>query len=281
MGSTIAALLQKRGHRITSVISRSRSSARVIGRLLGSPVASTSLKNLSPLTDLLVIATPDEMIADVAAEIAAIGTLRKSRVTVFHPSGVLTSDALDALASQGAKVFSLHPIQTFSDRVSHRDQLNLMKGVWYGFEGETHARAAARSIVKDLGGRWLEIPKEGKILYHAACVFASNYPTILLGAVERLSKAAGLPGLKPFGPLVQTAVQHAVDRGPGSSLTGPLARGSNAVVQRHLEALRALDPALASLYEALGLFGLDVALESNRLTGDQIKALAALFREKK
>ncbi|MEX2116252.1 MAG: Rossmann-like and DUF2520 domain-containing protein [Bacteroidota bacterium] len=281
VGSTIAALLRRRGHRIVSVISRSRSSARVLGRLLGSPIASTSLKNLSPRTDLLLIATPDEMIADVAAEVAGNNTFENNRLIVFHPSGILTCDVLGALGNQGAKVFSLHPIQTFPNGVSLQDQVSLMKDVWYGFEGGTNVRAVARSIVKDLGGRFLEIPKEEKILYHVACVFAANYPTVLLGAVERLAKALGLPGLKPFSPLVETAVRQALDRGPGASLTGPLARGSHTVVQRHLEALHVHDPALATLYEAIGRFGLDIARESNRLTGDQIKVLAALLTEKK
>ncbi len=281
VGSTIAALLRRRGHRIVSVISRSRSSARVLGRLLGSPVASTSLKNLSPRTDLLLIAAPDETIADIAAEVAGNSAVQKNRLVVFHPSGAVTCDALVELGNQGAKAFSLHPIQTFPDGVSLQDQLTLMKNVWYGFEGEAHVRVVARSIVRQLGGRFLEIPKEEKILYHTACVFAANYPTVLLGAVERLSKALGLPGLKPFGPLVKTAVLQAVDRGPGVSLTGPLARGSHTVVQRHLEALRVHDPALAALYEALGRFGLEIASESGRLTGDQIKALAAILTGKK
>lgn len=254
---------------------------RVLGRLLGSPVVSTHLKNLSPGTDLLLIAVPDEVIADVAAEVSSNTVFEKKRLIVFHPSGILTSDALAALRDQGAKVLSLHPIQTFPDGISLRDQMNMMKGVWYGFEGEAHVRSVARSIVKDLGGRFLEIPKEGKILYHAACVLAANYPTLLLEAVERLSKALGLPGLKPFSPLVGTAVQQALGRGPGASLTGPLARGSHMVLQRHLEALRVQDPALAELYEALGRFGLVVAKETNRLTGDQIKTLQELFTARK
>jgi predicted short-subunit dehydrogenase-like oxidoreductase (DUF2520 family) len=221
------------------------------------------------------------MIADIAAEIGAIVGRRKTPLAVFHPSGVMTSDALDAVRGQGAKVFSLHPIQTFPDGISLEDQLDLMKGVWYGFEGEAQTLGIARSIVKDLGGKLIEIPKEEKILYHVACVFASNYPTVLLGAVERLAKSLGLSGLKPFGPLVETAVHQAVHRGPGASLTGPLARGSLTVVQKHLDVLRAKDPAVASLYEALGMYGLEVAKESRRLTSAQIKSLAAMLKGKK
>ena len=281
VGSTIAAMLQRRGHRIVSVISRNRSSARVLGRLLDSPVASTHLKDLSPITNMLLIAVPDEKIVGIAEEVAEIVGRRNTPLTVFHPSGVMTSDALGALHKQGAKVFSLHPIQIFPDGLSLQDQLDLMKNLWYGFEGEAQTLGIARAIVKDLGGKLIEIPKEEKILYHAACVFASNYPTVLLGAVERLAKLLGFPGLKPFGPLVETAVHQAVHRGPGASLTGPLARGSLAVVQKHLEALRAKDPTVASLYEGLGLYGLEVAKESHRLTSSQIKSLAAMFKGKK
>lgn len=268
-------MLKRRGHRIVSVISRSRSSTRILGRLLSADIASTNLSDLSPRTNLLLIAVPDESIAEVSAKISRNPNLRKSRLTAFHPSGMLTSDALETLRGQGSRIFSLHPIQTFPDGISLQKQMNLMKGVWYGFEGEAHVRPAARSLVRELGGKFVEIPKAEKILYHTACVFAANYPTLLMAAAERLSNALGLPGLKPFAPLVETAMQQALELGPGVSLTGPLSRGSHVVLRRHLEALRSHDPALAELYVALGRFGLEVA--AKRLTAAQKKALQELL----
>lgn len=275
VGSTIAALLKRRGHRIVSVISRSRTSTRILGRLLGADIVSTHLSDISPRTDLLLIAVPDETIAETSARISENPHLRKSRLIAFHPSGMLTSGALETLREQGSRVFSLHPIQTFPGGISLQKQMNLMKGIWYGFEGEAHVRRVARSIVKELGGTFVEIPKAEKILYHTACVFAANYPTLLMAAAERLSKAMGLPGLKPFAPLVETAMKQALELGPDVSLTGPLSRGNHAVLRAHLEALRNDDPALAELYGALGRFGLEFA--AKRLTAAQKKAMQELF----
>lgn len=270
-------MLKRQGHRIVSVISRSRSSARILSRLLRADIASTNLSDIAPRTNLLLIAVPDESIAEVSAKISENPDLQKSRLTAFHPSGMLTSDVLAALRNQGSRVFSLHPIQTFPDGISLQKQMNLMKGVWYGFEGETQVRSFARSLVMELGGKFVEIPKGEKILYHTVCVFAANYPTLLMAAAERLSKALGLPGLRPFAPLVETAVGQALELGPGVSLTGPLSRGSDVAIRKHLEILRSHDPSLAELYTALGRFGLEFAAE--RLTAAQKKALRELLKK--
>ncbi len=275
VGSTIAGMLKRRGHPIVSIISRDRSSVRILGRLLKAGIASTNLRDISPRTNLLLIAVPDESIAEVSAKLSGNPNLEKSRLTVFHPSGMLTSDALEALRSQGSPVFSLHPIQTFPDGISLQRQMNLMRGISYGFEGGEQVRPFARSLVKQLGGVFIEIPKAEKILYHIACVFAANYPTLLMAATERLSKAMGLPGLKPFAPLVHTAMNQALELGPEVSLTGPLSRGSRTILQGHLEALRKHHPDLADLYTALGRFGLEVA--AKRLTASQKKALQELL----
>lgn len=280
VGTTLAALLGKKGHRVRSVIGRRASSARLAGRVLKALHTSSRLSTLSPETDLLILAVPDELLGKIAGDISRLTSLTFERLAVFHPSGPVTSDVLEPLASRGAKVFSLHPIQTFPGGVSLDDQVQHMQGIWYGFEGAEHHASLARRIVRDLGGQFVSIPKEEKILYHAACVFAANYPIVLLEAVEQLSRQVGLPGLTPFSPLVETAIREAFAQGPAKALTGPVVRGSAGIVRRHLEALTAKDPALASVYRALGSFAVRSAGDAGRISPEKIRELAAILSDK-
>jgi predicted short-subunit dehydrogenase-like oxidoreductase (DUF2520 family) len=280
VGSTLAALLVRKGHRIASVISGTPSSARLAGRVLKASKTSTRIRDLADSTTLLIIATPDELIGKVAADAARIPSLRFEELIVFHTSGAMTSDALGPLSARGARAFSLHPIQTFPSGISLDRQVRLMKGTWYGFEGNFLHVPTARDIVRHLGGEILSVPKEEKILYHAACVFAANYPTVLLGAVERLASTVGLPGLHPFAPLVETALKTALSQGAGKALTGPVVRGSAETVRRHRDELRKKDPAIAALYTALGLFAVRVAGDAKRISPEQIRTLTSILSEK-
>jgi len=280
VGTALSALLQGRGYRIISLITRNPSRARSFARFVECPTVSKSISDVSPGTDLLIIAVPDEEISGVASQIARSGLSFLDRVTAFHVSGSITSDALSPLAACGARTFSLHPIQTFAAGTRLRDQMAGMKGIWYGFEGEKNTRPFARSLVRDLGGRFLMVPKEQKNLYHVACVFASNYPVALIGAVEALAARLRMNGTGAFRPLIETAIRQAMDRGAAGVLTGPVSRGSSTIVRQHLDALGREVPALSELYSALGIFALKLAEQRGNLSGDQIKELKSLLSKR-
>ncbi len=68
-----AGMLKRRGHPIVSIISRDRSSVRILGRLLKAGIASTNLRDISPRTNLLLIAVPDESDAICSREEYMLG----------------------------------------------------------------------------------------------------------------------------------------------------------------------------------------------------------------
>lgn len=74
----------------------------------------------------------------------------------------------------------------------------------------------------------------------------------MLAIASRLSRPAGLRGLEPLKPLIQTAIAAALELGPERALTGPVVRGNVGTVQAHLKALSARDRTLADLYRAGG-----------------------------
>ena len=78
-------------------------------------------------------------------------------------------------------------------------------------------------------------------------MIASNHLVALLGQVERVAAAAGVP-LEAYLDLVRATLDNVAELGPAAALTGPVARGDWATVDRHLAAL---DPSEHEAYGAM------------------------------
>ena len=95
------------------------------------------------------------------------------------------------------------------------------------------------------------MPEERRAAYHAAASIASN---LLVALEESSAELLGRIGIEDarelLAPLVLRTAANWAERGP-EALTGPIARGDAATVQRHLAALRESAPELLPLYEAL------------------------------
>ena len=178
--------------------------------------------------DLLVIATPDTAVADVAAGIGPVPS-----TVVAHLSGSL---GLDVLAPHPRRA-SIHPL------VSIPTPETDLVGGWFAVAGD----ALAGEVVAALRGRLVEVADEQRTAYHAAACIASNHLVALLGQVERVAAAAGVP-LDAYLDLVRATVDNVAALGPAAALTGPVARGDWATVERHLAAL---DPSEREAYRAL------------------------------
>jgi predicted short-subunit dehydrogenase-like oxidoreductase (DUF2520 family) len=182
--------------------------------------------------DLLVIATPDGSITEVARSVEP-----RSGTVVAHLAGSLGLAALHPHPARAA----LHPLVAMpSSAVGTR---RLLDGAWFAVAGDP----LARRVVDDLGGRWFEVADEHRAAYHAAAVIASNHVVALLGQAERVAATAGVP-LAAYLDLVRATVQNVAELGPAAALTGPAARGDWATIDRHLAALA---PGEREAYEAL------------------------------
>jgi predicted short-subunit dehydrogenase-like oxidoreductase (DUF2520 family) len=206
-----------------------------------------------PPTSVL-ICVPDSAIGTVGRD---LGDLGLAPVPVLHTSGVLASSVLSPLAAAGCSTGSLHPLAAVADPVG---SAHALRGAWYGVEGSGTALEVARTIVAALSGRALNVPAEGKALYHAAAVVSSNFVVALLAAAERIIGEAGIPpeaAREALSTLAAGAIANVVARGPAAALTGPIARGDGATVALHLEQLSPRD---RELYSVLAAETLELAL---------------------
>ncbi len=190
--------------------------------------------------DLVVVATPDAAIAEVAGQLpVADGAL------IVHLAGALGPGALGAHPRRGV----LHPLVSLPDPVTGADRLR--DDAWFAVDADTaDDLALLDAVVASLGGRAVHVPDDRRVAYHAAAVVASNHLVALFGQVERISADTGVPPEAYLG-LARHTLDGLATRSAADALTGPVARGDWATVHRHLGALAGAErPAYAALAEA-------------------------------
>lgn len=273
LGAAVGRALRRSGWPVAAVCRRDRRRAREAARIVGGGArAFTDAARAARGADLVLVAVRDGEIAPLAEALARSGAVRPGAL-VLHASGALPSTALAPLRAGGARTAALHPLQTFAAPGG-----TALEDVWWFHEGD--ARSSCASLVRRLGGRMRSLPPEGKALYHAAAVAASNYLVAVEDLAVRLAVAAGIPrddALRALLPLVLGTVRNLEEAGLPAALTGPVARGDAATVRTHREALRALDPALDATYAALGRHALRVAV-ARGLSPARARATARALR---
>ncbi len=278
VGTALALGLKRRGHSIVSIIGRSVVSARRCAKLVSCKRYSDRCADIDPRTNLLLIATPDSVVDSVAHDVARSAPLRHNQLSAFHVSGVLTSDALRPLTKRGALCFSLHPIQTFTQRRSPEVLATVLRGISYGFEGNSRAEKIARRIVQDLRGTLQIVPKEQKILYHIACVFASNYLLTVIEAAETIGTKLRWKAPRSFGPLIEQTITNARRSRSADVLTGPIARGDVETVRAHIGQLRKRFPELLPIYRELGLRTVEIANRKERRPRKDLQTIRSILK---
>jgi predicted short-subunit dehydrogenase-like oxidoreductase (DUF2520 family) len=199
-----------------------------------------------------LLCVPDEAISGAAERIAAGGP-----ALVGHVSGATTLAALAPAAERGARTFSLHPLQTFPDGETP------VEGTPAAIAGsDDDALEYARALAEALDMRPFEVPEESRAAYHAAAAIASN---LLVALEESAAELLGRIGVEDprarLAPLVLRTAANWAERG-SAALTGPIARGDRATVQRHRVALAETAPELVRLYDALAMRAEALAWES-------------------
>jgi predicted short-subunit dehydrogenase-like oxidoreductase (DUF2520 family) len=195
--------------------------------------------------EALLLCVPDGEIAAAAEERAGSASL------VGHTSGATPLSALAPAERAGAAVFGLHPLQTFagSEGIAH------FRGCGCAVAGSNpEALAAARALADRLGMTSFELADADRAAYHAAASIASNFLVTIEAAAEQVAAGAGLEPAEAralLAPLVRSSVENWARLGPDAALTGPVARGDDATVERQREAVAAAAPRLLPLFDEL------------------------------
>lgn len=289
LGTALGRALAASGYDVSAVVARRRPRALAAARLIATGPEALSARQLDalPPTDLLIIATPDDRLAETAAQLARAFTRRTVRTTkaggrrpvALHTSGALSSEVLGSLREVGFEVGSMHPLVSVSE--PQAGALALRRG-YYCVEGDVAAARAARRMVRALGGHSFSVSARDKALYHAAAVMASGHTTALFDIAAQLLVRCGLnsgSARRALLALAGSTLENLSAQIPARALTGPFARADVATVRKHLAAFRErrddriVAQALA-VYALLGSYSLNLAAAN----GVDARALAEIAR---
>jgi predicted short-subunit dehydrogenase-like oxidoreductase (DUF2520 family) len=280
VGCVLGRVLVERGHVITAVVSRTLRSARSGGRFLGCRRTGTDLSLIPAATEIVYITAPHGAIADIASGLAAVPHFAFRRLAVCHASGMHTAAVLEPLRELGAKVFSFHPLQTFPRDFAPRRIVPHARGIVYGVDGTPGGVRIARRMARELGGKCVLIPPDLRILYHAACVAASNHLTTMLWIVQRMYDRLQIRGTgfyPMFGPIVEATLANIARTSPAAALSGPIARGGTETVAGHFSALRDALPALIPYFASVSIETVHLASAKGSLDSSREEELLRLL----
>lgn len=233
---------------VQDVLARSADSAAQAVAFIGAGMPVTGKGAMRP-AEIFMLTVTDDQIVPACEALAAAVPLRGA--VVFHCSGALASDRLQAARAAGAYVASVHPIRSFADVDAVAAGF---AGTFCGVEGDQPALDVLLPALAAIGARAVQIDPAAKTVYHAAAVFASNYLVTVIDAALRAYQAAGIPeavARELARPLALESMENAFRLGAAPALTGPVARGDMATVLRQQDAVMAWDAETGQLYRAL------------------------------
>jgi predicted short-subunit dehydrogenase-like oxidoreductase (DUF2520 family) len=225
-----------------------RAGHHVVGVVPGpSGVLAAPLEHLNvidgviPSCDLLIVAVPDDAIAQLASNLAGVD----SRVAC-HLSGFTSADVLAPLRSPRTVIGALHPVQSLPDPELGSAAL---AGSHAAVSGDLEACDVLESFATSLGMLPFRLDDALRPLHHAAASAASNFVAAALALSQALAERAGVPGAA-YQRLTETTIANVAEHGL-DALTGPIARGDVGTVRGQLAAIARDAPELSASYVAM------------------------------
>ena len=260
VGSVLGAALVRAGHRVTGAYAVSDASrARAQALLPGVPVADVA--TVLAGAELVLLAVPDDALADLVAGLSATGAWQAGQIVV-HTSGRHGTAVLDPVRAHHAMPLAIHPAMTFTGTAMDLERLTECA---FGVTSDDLLRPVAEALVLEMGGSPVWVPEEDRLAYHAALAHGANHlVTLTAQAMEVLTRAGVDEPRRILAPLMHAALDNALRAGD-AALTGPVARGDVGTVEGHLRELDRLAPEIRRTYVALARATALRALDGGRL----------------
>ena len=273
VGTAIGVLAAKAGWTVVAVGGRDAGRAAQSAKAIGPNVRACTPAQAAGAAGLVLLTVGDD---DIAAACKELAPAFRGGAIVAHCSGVLGSEVLAPARSHGCRVGSMHPLQTFP---SLQAAIKDLPGAYCFIEGDAEAAEALHRLAEDLGAHPVPIASTAKAVYHAAAVMACNYLTALMDAAIAMCNQAGIDeptARKALGPLARATLDNILAEGTAQALTGPIARGDQQTIQRHLGAL--MEQAdLLEVYRALGRWTVALAVRKGTINSSKAAALRRLL----
>jgi predicted short-subunit dehydrogenase-like oxidoreductase (DUF2520 family) len=272
VGAVLGAALLRAGHRVTGVSAVSEASLERAATLLpGVPVRP--IPDVVSGAHLVVLAVPDDALADLVAGLSSTGTFTPGQL-VMHTSGAHGIGVFEAAAGSDIVPLALHPAMTFTGTAVDLDRLH---DCCFGVTTVDMARPLGEALVIEMGGDPVWIPEDERVTYHAALAHGANHLVTLVAQSMQLLTEAGVEDpARVLEPLLSAALSNTLQLGD-AALTGPVARGDAGTVAGHVAMLRRVAPDIRPTYLALARATAQRALLSGRLRAAAAEPLLELL----
>lgn len=183
--------------------------------------------------DILFLTVPDGTISSVWEDIKKHDIKGK---IICHCSGAMTSKVFSGAKEAFAYAYSIHPLLA----ISGKDRAEDLKKAFFAIEGDDERIDDVINLIKTCGNRAQIIDESMKTGYHAAAVFSSNLVIGVMDVAAGILKKAGFnddDARAAFYTLAIGNLEKYFDVGAKAALTGPVERGDDSTVKKHLLAL--------------------------------------------
>lgn len=277
VATALATALRLGGVPVLGIWARRPAPARAAAAAAGVAAYSSAPPDLLLESDIVVLAVRDDAVAQIATVLIGTGLITKKHVLLHCSGATAAAEAFADVADKVGGIGTLHPLRAIADGKAVG---RAMKGTMFGIEGDERGRAAATALVHAIGGVALSLDGGQMASYHAAAAMASNYVVALIDAAAEVLATAGLApdqAVAALVPLAQGALANIAEQGVAGALTGPIRRGDQATVARHLAVL---DGERAEIYRVLARRALEIAARLDGPTApprDRLEAIATLL----
>jgi predicted short-subunit dehydrogenase-like oxidoreductase (DUF2520 family) len=261
--------LVKSGFNVSTIVSRSVTSAKTLAVRLKIKNFSSDLYSLTADPKIFFLSVPDNQISKVAKEISKLNLDFENSIFI-HLSGAENISVLDALKKKGAYTASFHIMQTFPDK-----KLFNLKNSYAAIETKNKkAESFLFTLAKRLNLHPFKISSQNKIYYHLAGVYSSNFLVANQYYVKKLFDRTnfGVDYKKVFHPISEMTLKNVKEKDVQNAVSGPVARGDIITVKKHLKILRN-DNTLRSNYISQSLTLLELLKKRDKKLSDSQKEL--------
>jgi predicted short-subunit dehydrogenase-like oxidoreductase (DUF2520 family) len=283
VGAVLGSALRSAGHAVVGASGVSEDSRERIETLLPG-VENLQIPEIVERAELVLLAVPDDALADLVAGLAEVGAWQGGQIVV-HTSGRYGTDVLAPAQRAGAIPLAVHPAMTFTGTSL---DLARLTGCTFAVTAPGAVLPIGQALVVEIGGEPVVVDESARGLYHAALAHGANHLVVLVAQAAQALEAAGIerPG-QVLGPLLGAALDGATRSadvrdgvGPGAiaALTGPVSRGDSGTVTAHLDVLGDLAARTGATdvpdtYNQLARGATRRALASHRIDEDAARTL--------
>lgn len=237
-------MLQRQGHSVVGVSSRTLASAKRAGERLSAPLFKSRLPN----ADVVLLGVPDATITEVVEALTASPNLPS---VIIHFAGAYGIGPLLPVVRLGVAGCAMHPVQTCPN--VDAAILRLPGSAW----GLTYTKGVeewAQSLVsEDLKGFPVKVTEEHRPIWHAAAAVTSSGIATMMSSGESLLASIGVENpMSVLQPLAAATLANASEyKASALIMTRPIIRGDLLTVRNHVEAIREHAPELVESYQLI------------------------------